>query len=43
MDKTNLNINTIDLTDKRFYKLLVIGLDHKNEVVYKNGKKRTWC
>lgn len=41
MDKTNLNINTIDLTDKRFYKLLVIGLDHKNEVVYKNGKKRT--
>ncbi len=38
---TNLNINTIDLTGKRFFKLLVLNFDHKKEVLYKNGKKRT--
>lgn len=40
-DNPNININTIDLTGKRFYKLLVTGLDHKNKVIYKNGKQRT--
>ncbi len=35
-----LNKNTIDLTGKRFSKLLVLGLDHKKQVTYGNGRKR---
>lgn len=30
-----------DLTGQVFSKLFVIGLDHKKEVVYKNGRKKT--
>ncbi len=36
----NLNKHIIDLTGKRFGKLLVIGLDHNKQVIYKNGRKR---
>lgn len=35
-----LNINAIDLTGKRFHKLLVLGLDHKKQSVHKNGVKQ---
>lgn len=38
---SNLNKNAIDLTGKRFFKLFVLGLAHKKQVVYKNGRKRT--
>lgn len=37
----NLNKKVIDLTGKRFFKLVVLGLDYKQQVIYKNGKKRT--
>lgn len=36
------NTKKIDLTGKIFGKLLVLGLDHKKEVRYKNGKKKTY-
>ena len=36
------NTKKIDLTGKVFGKLLVLGLDHKKEVRYKNGKKKTY-
>jgi hypothetical protein len=35
------NTNKIDLTGRVFSKLLVLGLDHKQQVTYKNGKKKT--
>ena len=35
-----LNYNTIDLTGKRFSKLLVLEFDHKKQVINKNGRKR---
>ena len=40
MQDNNLNKNVIDLTGERFYKLLVIGFDHKKCVEYKNRRKR---
>lgn len=40
MQENNFNKNVIDLTGKRFFNLLVIGFDHKKEVIYKNNKKR---
>ena len=36
------NTNKIDLTNRIFGKLLVLGLDHKKEVINKNGKKKTY-
>lgn len=36
----NFNKNVIDLTGRRFFKLLVVGFDHKKQVDYINGKKR---
>lgn len=43
--KKNLQIKPdtkrIDLTGRVFSKLMVIGLDHKEQITYKNGKKRT--
>ena len=36
----NLNKNTIDLTGKRFGKLIVLKLDHKEKSIYSNGRKR---
>ena len=38
----NLDKNTIDLTGRKFDKLLVLGLDHKEKSVYSNGKKRVF-
>lgn len=35
-----LDINTIDLTGKRFSKLLVLGVDSKKQVIHANGKKK---
>jgi hypothetical protein len=37
----NLNKNTIDLTGKRFSKLLVMEFAYKKQVVYENGRQRT--
>lgn len=39
--KIKSNTNKIDLTGRVFSKLLVLGLDHKNQITYKNGKKKT--
>lgn len=35
-----LEKNTIDLTGKKFGKLLVLGIDHKEKSLYNNGRKR---
>lgn len=35
-----LNKNTIDLTGKRFSKLLILGVDSKKQVILANGKKK---
>lgn len=37
-----VNTNRKDLTGKVFGKLLVIGLDHKKQVITQNNKKRTY-
>lgn len=38
--KSILDINTIDLTGKKFSKLLVLGVDSKKQVIHANGKKK---
>lgn len=42
MLKIKTNTNKIDLTGKVFGKLLVIGLDHKKQVLYTSGRKKTY-
>ena len=42
MLQIKINTNKIDLTNRIFGKLLVLGLDHKKEVINKNGKKKTY-
>ena len=37
-----LNKHVIDLSGKRFYKLLVLDVHHKKEVIKRNGHKQTY-